>query len=160
MRLTRLASIGLLALAGAAGAAIYSPDWAERVAPPVGAIAHRAHDSIWTPSATPPASQNGEAAPISVTLTPVKRSDFPIVYTGLGQVQAYNTVLVRARVDGEITKIAFKEGEMVRQGDLLAQIDARPFQATLDAALAKKTRSEEHTSELQSPLNLVCRLLL
>src|SRR5574337_196819 len=143
MRLTRLASIGLLALAGAAGAAIYSPDWAERVAPPVGAMAQRAHDSIWTRSAKQPlASQNGEAAPISVTLTPVKRGDFPVVYTGLGQVQAYNTVLVRARVDGEITKIAFKEGEMVRQGDLLAQIDARPFQATLDAALAKKTQDE------------------
>ena len=62
-------------------------------------------------------------------MTEAKRADFPVVLEGLGQVQAYNTVLVRARVDGQIDKIAFNEGQMVKKGDLLAQIDPRPFQA-------------------------------
>ena len=144
MPLARLASIALLALAAAAGAAIYSPDLADRFAPPAGVIAHLMHDKIWASSAQPAGSPNNAVgpAPIPVTAATVRRGDFPIVLTGLGQVQAYNTVLVRARVDGEITKIAFKEGEMVSQGDLLAQIDPRPFQATLDAALAKKAQDE------------------
>ncbi|HTR14945.1 MAG TPA: efflux RND transporter periplasmic adaptor subunit [Roseiarcus sp.] len=145
MPLTRLASIALLALAVAVGGAIYSPEWADRFAPPIGAVARRIRDRIWTPSTQPAASPSNQAvgpAPISVTVTTVKRGDFPVVLTGLGQVLAYNTVLVRARVDGEITKIAFKEGGMVKQGDLLAQIDLRPFQATLDAAVAKKNQDE------------------
>src|SRR5246500_4101823 len=80
-----------------------------------------------TGSGTPPPrqqpQQNGPA-PIVVTVTPVKRADFPVTLQSIGQVQAYNTVLVRARVDGQIMKIAFSEGQMVKQGDLLAQIDA------------------------------------
>jgi|SRR5271166_682840 len=145
MPLTRSAAIALFALAVAAGAAVYSPNLADRFAPPTGAIAHRMHDKIWTSPAQPAASPSSVASgppPVSVTVATVKRGDFPIVLTGLGQVQAYNAVLVRARVDGEITKIGFKEGEMVNQGDLLAQIDLRPFQATLDAAVAKKTQDE------------------
>ena len=77
-------------------------------------------------------------APIVVTVTPVKRADFPLVLQSIGQVQAYNTVLVRARVDGQIMKIGFNEGQMVKQGDLLAQIDPRPFQAALDQAVAEE----------------------
>jgi multidrug efflux system membrane fusion protein len=61
---------------------------------------------------------------------------------GLGTVQAFNTVTVRSRVDGEITNIAFKEGDTVKQGDLLAQIDARPYHAAVDQALAKKAQDE------------------
>lgn len=61
---------------------------------------------------------------------------------GLGFVQAWNTVIIRTRVDGQIDKVAFKEGEDVSKGDLLVQIDPRPFQAALDQALAKKKTDE------------------
>src|SRR5438552_14658919 len=62
--------------------------------------------------------------------------------SGLGTVQGFNTVQVRTRVDGQIDKIAFQEGQLVNQGDLLVEIDPRPFQATLDQAKAKKAQDE------------------
>src|SRR6202035_3930575 len=79
---------------------------------------------------------------VRVTTSPVQKSDFPVYLTGLGVVQGFNTVLVRTRVDGQIDKIGFKEGQMVNQGDLLAEIDPRPFQAALDQAKAKKAQDE------------------
>ena len=96
--------------------------------------------------------QSGAPAPILVSVTPAKRADFPVVLEGLGQVQAHNTVLVRARVDGQIEKIAFKEGQMVKEGDLLAQIDPRPFQATLDQAIAKKAQDEANLANAKLDL--------
>ncbi len=127
-------SVGLAALALAAAAAygVYAPEVAERWAPPIGDYARQLHARLWTApaqtAAAPPGSaarpgQTGGPAPIMVSVTLVKREDFPVVLEGLGQVQAYNTVLVRARVDGQITKIAFKEGQLVKEGDLLAQIE-------------------------------------
>src|SRR5258707_2201345 len=79
---------------------------------------------------------------VPVTIAPVEKADFPVFLTGLGTVQGFNTVVVRTRVDGQIDKIAFKEGQLVNQGDLLAQIDPRPFQAALDQAKAKKAQDE------------------
>ena len=155
MRFGRFVGIAGLAIAGSAGYGIYVPDAIDRWAPPVGGIAHNLHARLFaTPSESATASssgapgsvagqgQSGGPAPIIVSVTPVKRSDFPIVLESLGQVQAYNTVLVRARVDGEIVKIGFQEGQLVKRGDLLAQIDPRPFQATLDQAVAKKAQDE------------------
>jgi membrane fusion protein, multidrug efflux system len=80
--------------------------------------------------------------PVRVTIAPVEKADFPVYLTGLGTVQGFNTVVVRTRVDGQIDKIAFKEGQLVNQGDLLAEIDPRPFQAALDQAKAKKAQDE------------------
>src|SRR6202166_2256125 len=79
---------------------------------------------------------------VRVTVAPVEKADFPVYLTGLGTVQGFNTVLVRTSVDGQIDKIAFKEGQLVKQGDLLAEIDPRPFQAALDQAKAKKAQDE------------------
>src|SRR5450631_3757438 len=73
---------------------------------------------------------------VRVTVAPVQKADFPVYLTGLGTVQGFNTVLVRTRVDGQIDKVAFKEGQMVNQGDLLIEIDPRPYQAALDLANA------------------------
>jgi multidrug efflux system membrane fusion protein len=82
----------------------------------------------------------------------VQLADFPVYLNGLGTVQAYNTVTVRSRVDGEITKIAFKEGQIVKEGDLLIQIDPRPFRAALDQATAKKAQDEASLKNAQLDL--------
>jgi multidrug efflux system membrane fusion protein len=87
----------------------------------------------------PPAKAKTNAAlPVPVTLGMVERGPFALVTNGLGTVQAYNTVQVRTRVDGEIQQVAFREGQTVHKGDLLVQIDPRPYQAALDQAKAKK----------------------
>lgn len=85
-------------------------------------------------------SKGGTSVP--VTVATVKKTDFPVYLQGLGTVQGFNTVVVRTRVDGQVDTIAFKEGQLVKQGDLIAQIDPRPFQATLDQAKAKKDQDE------------------
>ena len=64
----------------------------------------------------------------------------PIYLEGLGTVQAFYTVTVTARVDGELQKIGFTEGQTVHKGDLLAQIDPRPYQAAFEQAIATKAK--------------------
>jgi len=68
--------------------------------------------------------------------------DVALNLTGIGTVQAYNTVTIRARVDGELVNVAFHEGSDVKKGDLLAQIDPRPYQAALDNALATLAKDQ------------------
>src|SRR3984885_5274683 len=87
-------------------------------------------------------TQKAERNAVRVSVAPVEKSDFPVYLTGLGTVQGFNTVVIRTRVDGQIDKIAFTEGQLVNQGDLLAEIDPRPFQAALDQAKAKKAQDE------------------
>jgi membrane fusion protein, multidrug efflux system len=95
---------------------------------------------------------------IPVSISPVEKADFPVYLAGLGTVQAFNTVLVRTRVDGQIDKIAFKEGQTVNQGDLLAEIDPRPYQATLDQAKAKKVQDEANLANANLDLQRYTRL--
>ncbi len=87
--------------------------------------------------AFPAMAQQGPAA-VPVSATQAKRQDVPIFTRGLGTVQALQSVLVRARVDGTIERIAFSEGQDVKPGDLLAVIDPRPYQAAYDQAVAKR----------------------
>jgi membrane fusion protein, multidrug efflux system len=91
-------------------------------------------------------------APVPVTVATVEKAAFPVYQNGLGTVQAFNTVFVRSRVDGQIEKVAFKEGQMVQAGDLLVQIDARPFQAALDQANAKKAQDEATLANTKADL--------
>jgi multidrug efflux system membrane fusion protein len=79
-------------------------------------------------------------AAIAVDTAAVAHADVPIYLSGLGTVQAFYTVTVTARVDGELQKVAFTEGETVRKGDLLAQIDPRPNQAAYEQAIAAKAK--------------------
>ncbi len=82
------------------------------------------------------------APAVPVTTIKATRQDVPLWLSGLGTVQALNTVLVRARVDGTLQQFAVTEGEMVGRGTLLAVIDPRPYQAALDQALAKKAQDQ------------------
>ena len=82
----------------------------------------------------------------SVGVTSVQKRDVPYYLTGLGLVTAFNTVTVHTRVDGQIMKVHFREGQFVRAGDLLAEIDPRPYEVTLAQAqgqLAKDTASQK-----------------
>ncbi len=160
MSFGRAAWLAVFVIVAAAAYGIYAPETADRFGPALGGLAHRLRGEIWARTASasgpgqPTAGAQGQsaAAPIAVSVTPVKRTDFPVILEGLGQVQAYNTVVVRARVDGQINKIAFKEGQMVKQGDLLAQIDPRPFQAALDQAVAKKAQDEANLANAKLDL--------
>ena len=76
--------------------------------------------------------------PPPVTVATAQRHDVPIFASGIGTVQAYRSVLVRARVDGTLDKIAFREGQTVKPGDAIAEIDPRPYAATLAQARAKR----------------------
>ncbi len=90
------------------------------------------------------------AAP--VTIMTVKSSQYRVRLEGLGTVQPINTVAVRSRVDGQIETVFFKEGEMVKQGDLLLRIDPRPFRAALDQSQAKLAQDEATLKNAQLDL--------
>ena len=90
--------------------------------------------------------------PIPVTIAQAKKADFPVYLNGLGVVEPYQTVLVRSRVDGEVIKIDFKQGQMVKEGDVLVEIDPRPYQAALDQAVAKKAQDEANLKNAQLDL--------
>jgi multidrug efflux system membrane fusion protein len=92
------------------------------------------------PTAAPP--QRPQAPSVAVRATRVQREDMPIFLSGIGTVRAFNIVTVKARVDGHLDSVAFVEGQDVAEGDVLAQIDPRPFQAQLAQARAAKARNE------------------
>lgn|SRR5215469_4288213 len=79
---------------------------------------------------------------VPVVASEVRRGDVPVYLDGLGSVTAFNTVTVRTRVDGELVNVAFQEGDFVKQGDLLAEIDPRPFNVQLALAEAQKAHDE------------------
>src|SRR5438445_9920777 len=95
---------------------------------------------------------------VPVKIASVEKADFPVYLTGLGTVQGFNTVQVRTRVDGQIDKIAFTEGQIVNQGDLLVEIDPRPFQAALDQAKAKKAQDEANLANANLDLQRYTKL--
>src|SRR4029077_14546262 len=90
--------------------------------------------------------------PVPVGAGKVEEKDTPIYLDGLGTVQAFNTVTVHTRVDGELQKVLFTEGQDVKTGDLLAVIDPRPFQAALDQAIAKKAQDEAQLANAKATL--------
>jgi multidrug efflux system membrane fusion protein len=96
--------------------------------------------------------------PVPVKIATVEKADFPVYLTGLGTVQGFNTVLVRSRVDGQINKIDFTEGQFVKEGDTLVEIDPRPFRAALDQAKAKKAQDEANVANAKLDLQRFTRL--
>ena len=99
----------------------------------------------------------GQAIPVTAGTVAVE--DVPVFLHGIGTVQAYNTVAIKSRVDGQIVKINFKEGEEVKIGDPLFQIDPRPYQAALETAQAAKEKDEAQLAGAQLDLDRYQKLL-
>ncbi|MDR2507037.1 MAG: MdtA/MuxA family multidrug efflux RND transporter periplasmic adaptor subunit [Candidatus Accumulibacter sp.] len=95
----------------------------------------------------PPASSRNArrwdpSLPVPVGAAEIRRGDIDVIVRALGTVTARNTVMVKSRVDGQLLKINFQEGQFVREGDVLAEIDSRPFQAQFEQARGQLMRDE------------------
>jgi multidrug efflux system membrane fusion protein len=103
------------------------------------------------------ATETGQAAvpppAVPVVAGTVHQGDVPIYLRGVGTVIAYNNVIVRSQITGQIIKIAFNQGQTVHQGDLLAEIDPRPYQALLDQAIANRDRDQAQLVNAQANLS-------
>ena len=121
------------------------------VAAAIGLLAAASVITWYIEKRTPESSANS-AAPqgIPVTAGQAEARNVPVEDEGLGTVQAFNTVSVKSRVDGQITQVLFQEGQEVKAGDPLFQIDPRPFQAALQQAQANKQKDEAqlHSAQL------------
>jgi multidrug efflux system membrane fusion protein len=109
------------------------------------AVTHKFYfaQAVSSPAATPP---------VTVVAGVVAQHDVPIYLTGVGTVIAYNTVLVRSQIQGQIVSINFTEGQAVHSGDLLAQIDPRPYQAQIDQMTATRDRDQAQLANAQANL--------
>src|SRR5229473_7979074 len=111
-----------------------------------------------TAAKTESAQKSARPAAVRVKIATVEKADFPVYLSGLGSVQGFNTVLVRTRVDGQINRIAFQEGQFVKEGDTLVEIDPRPFQAALDQATAKKAQDQANLANATLDLQRYTKL--
>jgi membrane fusion protein, multidrug efflux system len=131
----RLIIVSLIGLAAAGvGAAFYATDTP-------------------APAAIPPAPVR-----VSVVAGTVTSGDVPIYLRGVGTVIAYNNVIVRSQITGQLVKISFQQGQTVHKGDLMAEIDPRPYQAQLDQMTANRDRDQAQLINAQSNLNRYSQL--
>jgi membrane fusion protein, multidrug efflux system len=100
-------------------------------------------------------SSSGETPlpPVPVVATTVTPHPVPIYLRGIGTVIAFNNVVVRSQITGPLTNVPFKQGETVHEGDLLAEIDPRPYQAQLDQAMANRDRDQAQLDNARANLN-------
>jgi multidrug efflux system membrane fusion protein len=101
----------------------------------------------------------GFGGPVPALIGTVEQKDFPIYLDGLGTAQAYNTVTLRSRVDGQLIKLGFREGQEVKQGDLIAQIDPDPFRTQVAQTEAKKSQDEAQLENARVDLKRNASLL-
>jgi membrane fusion protein, multidrug efflux system len=142
-----------------------APDWpasaqwelqmAKRIFAGLGVLSFMALLTLWWLNlGHGPTSANAQAAPpgIPVTAGVVAARNVPQLLRGIGTVQAFNSVAIKSQVDGAIVKVGFVEGQEVRQGDLLFQIDPRPYEASLALATATKEKDEAQLATAQADL--------
>ena len=115
---------------------------------------------FWPGGSANQAAHNRNAnQPVPVLVAPAEQKDVPIYLEGLGTVQAFNTVTVKAMVDGPLNSVNFTEGQDVKKGDLLAQIDPRTYQAALDQAKGKKAQDEAQLANARVDLARYAKLV-
>ena len=117
------------------------------------------HDHGATAAPKPAGAPRGELPPVPVVAGVVAQKDVPLYLNGLGTVQAFNTVTVRSRVDGQVVKIAFTEGQDVHTGDELVEIDPAPYRTLLAQAVAKQGQDEAQLTNAQTDLKRYADLL-
>src|SRR5262249_28730916 len=113
----------------------------------IGLTAIYIHDGAQPAQAAPPPPA------VPVIARKVLSHDVPIYLRGVGTVIAYNNVIVRSQITGQLVETAFTEGQTVKKGDLLAGIDPRPYQAQLDQAIANRDRDQALLVNAQANLN-------
>src|SRR5215475_14905430 len=109
-----------------------------------------------------PKQQKAHAAgphSVSVAVAPVQKQDVPVYLSGLGSVTAFNTANIKSRVDGQIMKVNFREGQDVREGELLIQIDSRPFEVQVEQLQAQLFRDQAQFRDARLNLERYTALL-
>src|SRR5882762_9741856 len=122
----------------------------------VGGVLAVTHKFPFEQSAAADATPPPPAVPVVAGV--VAQHDVPIYLTGVGTVIAYNTVVVRSQIQGQIVSINFTEGQTVKTGDLLAQIDPRPYQAQIDQMTATRDRDQAQLANAQANLSRYTQL--
>ncbi|MGH9494693.1 MAG: MdtA/MuxA family multidrug efflux RND transporter periplasmic adaptor subunit [Candidatus Sulfotelmatobacter sp.] len=112
-------------------------------------------------SAASPKQNAHAAAPrsVSVAVAPVQKQDVPVYLSGLGSVTAFNTANIKSRIDGQIMKVNFREGQDVRQGELLIEIDARPYEVQLEQMQAQLFRDQAQLRDARLNLDRYTALI-
>jgi membrane fusion protein, multidrug efflux system len=124
----------------------------------VAALALVMHERSVSAAAEKSKAQAGPAA-VPVLVASAEAKDVPVILRGLGTVQAFNNAPLKSQVGGAVTQINFKEGQDVRKGDLLIQLDPRPYQAVLDQSKAALAKDQAALANAQTDLQRYSKLL-
>ncbi len=116
----------------------------------IGFIVWRIHSNNQAAAALAAKQAAAANRPTPVQVTPVQQKTVPVFLTALGTVTAYNTVTLHSRVDGQLLQVNFQEGQAVRKGQLLLQIDPRPYQAAVDQAIGTLAKDEANLKNTQA----------
>lgn len=116
----------------------------------IGAAVWKIHQNTVTENATAAKMAAAADRPVPVQVMPVVQKTMPIYLTELGTVTAYNTVTIKSRVDGQLIRVNVREGQAVRQGQLLAEIDPSPYQATLAQAQGQLAKDQANAANAQA----------